>query len=206
MPILEPNQSYTFRQFFDLQIPAQVLAEEFEYAFRKEFTDFPKWQGPVTYLDRTLEDINRTLPYLVSSNKQIKREAIIFPVVCGVMWQTQASLWVEQPIKVSLKLQGVVDYILQVDQNHPFIVVEAKKDDLDFGFTQLEAEMFALDQGGWPRGCVEQKQIIGAVSIGRLWQLGILDRQTKTITQRLNTYRVPEDLDELMKILIQALA
>jgi hypothetical protein len=205
MSILDPNQSYTFRQFFDLQIPPSILAEEFGYHFCKAFIDLPRWEGDVTYLSHTLKDINLTLPRLVSSNEQIKREAMIFPVVRGVMWQTQANLWVEHPIKVSAQLQGIVDYVLQSDQKRPFIVIEAKKDDLDFGFTQLEAELFAMDQGGWNSGYNQQEIILGAVSIGRLWQLGVLDRPSKTITQGLNTYRVPEDLDELMRILIQAL-
>jgi hypothetical protein len=46
--------------------------------------------------------------------------------------------------------------------------------------------------------------LYGAVTTGSIWQFGILDRKAKQITQVLNLYRVPEDIEELVRILIQA--
>jgi hypothetical protein len=40
------------------------------------------------------------------------------------------------------------------------------------------------------------------VSIGKVWQFGRLDRQDKIVVQDLHLYRVPEDLKDLMAILV----
>jgi hypothetical protein len=81
-------------------------------------------------------------------------------------------------------------------------VIEAKREDLDYGFTQLVAEMIALDQ--WDRS-PDQPQLLGAVTTGQIWRFGLLDRATKHIEQGLDLYRVPDDLDIVVRILIQAL-
>ena len=46
---------------------------------------------------------------------------------------------------------------------------------------------------------------MGSVKTGILWQFGVLYRQTKLIEQGLNSYRVTEDLEQLMQILVAAL-
>ena len=61
--------------------------------------------------------------------------------------------------------------------------------------------MIALDQ--WMDS--SQEQLIGAVTTGILWQFSRLDRETKHIAQGLENYRVPEDIDTLMRILVNAL-
>jgi hypothetical protein len=45
----------------------------------------------------------------------------------------------------------------------------------------------------------------GAVSTGDIWQFGILHRQKRQIQQGLTLYRVPDDLETLMRILIKVL-
>jgi hypothetical protein len=46
--------------------------------------------------------------------------------------------------------------------------------------------------------------LFGAVTTGSIWQFCSLDRANKQITQILNLYRVPEDIEELLRILIQS--
>jgi hypothetical protein len=75
-------------------------------------------------------------------------------------------------------------------------VIEAKKDDLTRGFTQLAAELIALAQ------LQELKSIYGAVTIGDAWRFGYLDAVNKTITQDIALYRIPDDLAEVMNILV----
>lgn len=79
--------------------------------------------------------------------------------------------------------------------------MEAKNADLSQGFTQLAVELIALD--GWSDS--DETTFHGAVSTGDIWQFGILHRQQKQITQDLNLYRVPADLEELLRILIAIL-
>lgn len=48
----------------------------------------------------------------------------------------------------------------------------------------------------------DRPYLYGAVSIGTIWQFSRCDRQNQIITQDLNLYRVPNDLPELMGILV----
>lgn len=62
--------------------------------------------------------------------------------------------------------------------------------------------MIALDR--WDR-TPDQPILLGAVTTGTIWQFGRLHREMKEIEQGLNLYVVPDDLDPLMRILVQAL-
>ena len=87
-------------------------------------------------------------------------------------------------------MQGSLDYLIRAETQ--IVVVEAKRDDLTRGFTKLAAEMIAL-------GMVEgaPKIIYGA---GSLWVFGVLDREAKLITQDIGGYRVPDDLEDLVRV------
>ncbi len=82
------------------------------------------------------------------------------------------------------------------------LVIEAKRQDLDYGMTQLVAEMIALDQ--WDR-TPDQPMLLGAVTTGKLWEFARLDRSNKHIYQGLDSYRVPDDIEPLMRILVRPL-
>jgi hypothetical protein len=45
----------------------------------------------------------------------------------------------------------------------------------------------------------------GAISTGNIWQFGRFDRTTRQVTQDLNLYRVPADLEDLLRILVKIL-
>jgi hypothetical protein len=51
----------------------------------------------------------------------------------------------------------------------------------------------------------QQPYLVGAVTTGKIWEFAQLDRINKHLDQGLESYRVPEDLDPLMRILVQAL-
>jgi hypothetical protein len=120
--------------------------------------------------------------------------------VLELVHYTKAQLRIEYPIKVSEQLQGYFNYLIR--GHTELLVIEAKREDLDYGFTQLVAEMIALDQ--WER-TPDQPILIGAVTTGKIWQFGRLDRARKLIQQGLEQYRVPEDLEPLMRILVATL-
>ena len=82
-----------------------------------------------------------------------------------------------------------------------FLVVEAKNEDLEKGFLQLAIELIALDQ--WIES--DNNILHGAVSTGNIWQFGQFDRQSRTVTQDLDLYRVPADLEDLLRILVEIL-
>lgn len=69
------------------------------------------------------------------------------------------------------------------------------------GFTQLAVELIAVDQ--WSP--LSSSKIYGTVSVGNIWQFGVLHRETKQIVQDINLYRVPTDVEDLLRILIAIL-
>jgi hypothetical protein len=91
-------------------------------------------------------------------------------------------------------LKGNLDYLLRSQTS--LTVIEAKRDDLTRGFTQLAVELIALAE-------VEAQDILyGAVTIGEAWRFGKLDKTQALITQDLGLYKVPDELETLMAILV----
>jgi hypothetical protein len=199
--ILDSTQSYTFSKIFDLRISADDLATEFGYTLTRKRLALPTYTGDLEQLDVLQARIERVLPYVDLANEMSRREVLISQVVLDLVYYTKAQLKIEYPIKVTNHLQGYLDYLLR--GHNELIVSEAKHQDLDYGFTQLAAEMIALDQ--WER-TPDQATLLGAVTTGKVWEFGLLHRATKHIEQGLDSYRVPDDLDPLMRILVQALS
>lgn len=198
--LLDSNQSYTFSKIFDLKIPADDLANEFGYSLSRKRLALPQYQGELDRLGELQSRIEEILPYVDLANEASRREILIARVVSELVHYTQAQLRIEYPIKVTAQLQGYLDYLLRTQND--LLVIEAKREDLDYGFTQLIAEIIALDQ--WDK-TPAQPVLIGAVTTGKIWEFGLLHRAAKHIERGLDSYRVPDDLDPLMRILVEAL-
>ncbi|MBW4526661.1 MAG: hypothetical protein KME18_15960 [Phormidium tanganyikae FI6-MK23] len=141
--------------------------------------------------------------FLVSSNEQAKREMYVAPIIKEVARQTKALIRIEYPVKASSQLQGSLNYLLSIGNLKNLLVLEAKRDDLDYGFTQLSAELIALDQWERSPSIKEQPTMLGAVTTGIIWQFGLLDRSTKQIHQDLRSYNSPDQVEA--RIFIQLL-
>jgi len=202
MSLLDPTQSYTFSKYFELRFESSELAEEFGYTLHRQELQFSPFEGTLPFLDDLKHRIQGVLPYVALTSELAKREILISPVVTELIRFTRAELRIEYPLKISNLLQGSLDYLLRQDSTHELLVSEAKRDDLESGFTQLIAELVAIDQ--WEKAPNIPK-LIGAVSTGNVWQFGTLDRPTKHFTQGLNAYLVPDDLEPLMRILVGVL-
>ena len=113
---------------------------------------------------------------------------------------TQAKVRIEYPLFVNNQLKGSLDYLLQY-QNQ-FLVLEAKNADLQRSFTQLEVELIALEK--WLS--TDSPMLYGAVSMGNIWQFGILHARSQPILQYINLYRVPNDVEDLLSILVAILS
>lgn len=198
--LMNPNETYTFSRFFELKFSARNLAQEFGYEFARTALDLPRYSGELDRLRETYKRISEVLPYINLSREASRREVLIAPVILDLVYYTKAELEIEFSLKVSQHLQGVIDYFLESQKS--FLIVEAKREDLDFGMTQLIAELIALD--AWLED-TSQTELLGAVTTGKSWELALLRRSEKLILQGLQSYRVPEDLEELMRILILAL-
>jgi hypothetical protein len=199
--ILIPQQPYTFSKIFDLKIEADELVAEFGYTLQRTPLNLPQYSGELDRLEELRSRIQEVLPYVSLVNETARREVLISRVVLELVHYTKAQLRIEYPIKVTEQLQGYLDYLIRT--NTELLVIEAKREDLDYGFTQLAAEMIALDQ--WEK-TPAQDILLGVVTTGKIWQFGRLNRVRKHIEQGLEQYRVPEDLDSVMRILVAALS
>lgn len=130
------------------------------------------------------------------NSEMARREFLMAPIVLEAARCAGADLASEHPFDVSPRLHGSLDYLLR--KENALVVIEAKNADLSRGFTQLSAEMVALDM----YASAESSCLYGAVSVGDVWRFGVLDRAGKTITQDVSQFIVPDSMDDLLAILV----
>ena len=198
-PLLDPNRSYTFSNYFDLGFTVDDLVAEFGYSFERKFLTLPQYSDKLDRITDLKQRIEEILPYIDLENEATRREMLIAPIITDLIHYSHAQLRIEYSIQINNQLQGKLDYLLRSTTN--LIVIEAKQADINRGFTQLATEMIALDQ--WIDS--PQAEILGAVTTGNVWQFGILDRQSKSICEGINLYRVTEELEIIIRILLARL-
>ncbi|MBD2497550.1 hypothetical protein VF14_22040 [Nostoc linckia z18] len=198
-PLLDPNRSYTFSNYFELGFAVDDLVAEFGYSFERKFLELPQYSGSLDRLAELKQRIEEVLPFVDLENEATRREILIAPIVTDLIHYSHAKLRIEYNIKVDNKLQGNLDYYLRTTTN--LIVIEAKQADINRGFIQLATEMIALDK--WTDST--QAEILGAVTTGNVWQFGRLNRQKQSIEQAINLYRVTEELEVVVRTLLAAL-
>ena len=199
IPVIQPDQSYTFGDYFKLNYDPEEILAYFGYSFQPQSLELPKSERELERLENLKQRLQESLPYVSLTSEAARREFLIAPVLMELIYYTQARLKVEYSLMVNDQLKGALDYYLQ-SENH-LLVIEAKNADLQRGFTQLAVELIAIDQ--WSP--TSSPMLYGAVSIGNVWQFGVLNRQLKQILQDINLYRVPADLEDLLRILIAIL-
>ncbi|WP_204103673.1 MULTISPECIES: hypothetical protein [Spirulina sp. CCY15215] len=199
MNVLDFNREYTFSKIFELNAEVDEILADFGYSFSQEKLALPQYSGELKRLQDLRDRIEDVLPLVNLTTELARREILIAPVVVELVRQTRAKLRIEYPLKVSEQLQGILDYLLTTQIN--LLVIEAKRENLINGFTQLAVELIALDR--WDRS--EGSILFGAVTTGTIWEFGRLDREKKQIQRGLESYRVPEDIETLLRILLQIL-
>jgi hypothetical protein len=195
-PIIQPDRAYTFSDYFKLNFAPQDILAHFHVTLRRQSLSLPHTTAPLDRLADLKARIEESLPRLSLTSEMVRREFLIAPVLTDVLHYTLATLEVEYPIAVSYQLKGSLDYLLQGRET--FLVIEAKNEDLERGFVQLAIELIALDQ--WVES--DATTFYGAISTGNIWQFGQFDRTARIVTQDLNLYRVPADLDDVLRILV----
>jgi hypothetical protein len=198
-PIIQPEQSYTFADYFKLNFALRDILGYFQSTLQRQSLSLTRYSGLLDRVDALKQRLEESLPQLSLTSGAARREFLIAPVLIDLLHYTQATLNVEYQVVVSNQLKGSLDYLIQNQQ--ALLVIEAKNEDLERGFVQLAIEMIALDQ--W----IESDQMIlsGAVSTGSIWQFGTFNRQTRQVTQDVNLYRVPADVEDLLRILVALL-
>lgn len=198
--VLEPGGSYTFRSYFEMPYEPEDILAEFGYRLERSLITLPETTAELPQIEPLQQKLRQRLRYVSLTSEAARREILIAPVLLEVVEIAQAQLRIEYPLTVNERLKGSLDYYLYSDRQ--FVVIEAKNADLTRGFTQLAVEMIALDQ--WTTS--EQPELLGAVTTGDVWQFGRLNRADKLITQITQLYRVPDDLDAVLRILLAAIS
>jgi len=192
--ILQEGQSYTFRSYFEMPYEADEILAEFGYELQRSRLSLPTVTTVLERLSELKQRLEETLVLISLSNEAARREALVFPVLLEVARFCQCQIRIEYPLTVNDWLKGNLDYLLR--SKGELLVIEAKNADLARGFTQLAVGLIALAKAE------SQTILYGAVTIGDIWRFGYLDSDRHQITQDLSLYRVPEDLEQLTRILI----
>jgi hypothetical protein len=199
-PILAED-SYTFADYFRLNADLEDVLAHFGFSYQGQHCTLPRRDFDPAHLSETRSRLEEQLPYLTLTNETARREFLIAPIVMEIVHYTHARVKVEYPLEVSPQLRGTVDYFLRTRRN--VLIIEAKNADLQRGFTQLAVELVALHQ--WLEEDDDQEPLYGAVSMGNVWQFGFLEREARRVTQDLNLFRVPADVEDLVGTLVAIL-
>lgn len=195
MSILKKNKSYTFSDYFELSYPTEDIVAELGYQHQ-----LTKLSLPRAVLNHSLDKLQamyyEKLPYISLTSETAKREVIVAPILLEILDEIKVKINIEYPVYVSEYLKGNLDY--WIHSSHEFLIVEAKKADMEKGFTQLAVELIAMDQ----YLDTTSEVLYGAITVGDIWRFGLLDRQQKRILKDIDSFRVPLDLEELFQVLI----
>ncbi|MCU0238123.1 MAG: hypothetical protein MUC29_01665 [Pyrinomonadaceae bacterium] len=194
--LINPEKSYTFSDYFKMRISTDDVLKYFGYSKKNERLKLPKYDKEISSLKNLSENIEEVLIHISLESEITRREFLIAPIMFEVRHLTKAKLNSEYWFEYNHQLKGSLDYLLRNNLN--LLVVEAKNADLTRGFTQLSVEMVAIDKADEK----EQKEIYGAVTTGREWQFGKLDREKKLFSQDINTYTIPNNLEEIIRSLV----
>jgi len=193
--ILKKDRSYTFSDYFELNYPTEDIVAELGYQYRLTKLTLPR--GVVSHSLKKLQTMfYEKLPYISLTSETAKREMIVAPILLELLDEIKVKIDIEYPVYVSEYLKGNLDY--WIHSSNQFLVVEAKKSDMEKGFTQLAIELIAMDQ------YLDETSdfLYGAITVGDMWRFGRLERQQKQIMKDIDSFRVPLDMEELFQVLI----
>ncbi len=192
--ILQENTSYTFRSYCEMNAEPEDILADLGYELLTARLALPRTATVLGWEAELQARLERSLMVVTLTSETARRETLVAPILLEVAHHCQAQLRIEYPLHVNSWLKGNLDYLMRSRQS--MVVIEAKKDDLTRGFTQLAAELIALAQ------LQGLERVYGAVTIGDAWRFGHLDAVKKTITQDIALYRIPDDLAQVMSILV----
>jgi hypothetical protein len=197
--VIRPEQSYTFADYFRLNQPTDRILSYFGYQHARVRLSLPATARPLPTSPELQRRLEFNMQHLNLTNEAARREFLIAPVLGEVIHYTNAKINVELEIAVTQQLQGNLDYYLEAANR--LLVIEANNADLQRGFTQLATQLIALDIAL----DVPASVLYGVVTIGEIWQFGVLNRPAKSVVQDIHLFRVPEDVEPLLRTLIAIL-
>jgi len=194
--ILSADKDYSFRDFFDMAYPTEDIVKEFGYDFSFEILELPRDIIDEEAIKKFQEELIRKMPKISLNTEMSRREFLIAPILMKLMNFIDVRITSEYPIEAEKNLKGTLDYLVRSEKK--LTIIEAKKGDLDRGFTQLTVELIAM-------GKYEEENyniLFGVVTTGDLWKFGKLDNTQKKISKDINTYRIPADMSDIFSIFV----
>lgn len=91
-PLLDPNRSYTFSNYFELGFAVDDLVAEFGYSFKRKFLDLPPYSGTLDRLADLKQRIEEVLPFVDLENEATRREILMAPIVTDLIHYSHAKL------------------------------------------------------------------------------------------------------------------
>ncbi len=193
--LLEKGKSYTFRSYFEMPYEVDDILAEFGVGYNVQKLVLPRAEVATDIVETLRSKLENDLQVVLLSSETARREILVAPVLTLIARLSKSQLRIEYLLTVDEFLKGKLDYLVRGQQS--LLVIEAKNDDLTRGFTQLAIELIALS-----RVEVAQKVLYGAVTIGNAWLFGRFDVEQQSITQDLSLYGVPDDLKDVLEILV----
>jgi hypothetical protein len=124
--------------------------------------------------------------FAVFRSESARTEAIIFPILREVYksYSDRVSLWIQEPLEYDARLKGTPDYLVAnksplgvtVFTKPLLAVVEAKKNDFEYGWGQCLAELVAVQKLNGEEHLI----VYGIVTDGEFWQFGKLEKDLFT--------------------------
>jgi len=170
-PILKPDETYTFRKYFELRFAPADILQELGVNLTRGTINWLVTNNQIPRLIDLKERLEEAMQRVSLTSEAARREVLIAPILLEVAHITESKINIEYPIEINQFLRGDLDYYLQ--SQHQVLIVEAKHADLTRGFTQLAVELIALDQ--WIEG--DEPILYGAVTTGDIWQFGSFQRE-----------------------------
>ncbi|MEL6813911.1 MAG: hypothetical protein AAFP03_03740 [Cyanobacteria bacterium J06598_3] len=194
--VLDPQGSYTFSKYYELNYDSEEVFAELGCSFENTELTLPVSTEPIPFVEGLSERLDFALRFTNLTSEMARREMLIAPILSAVCAHAHQKLRIEYKVDVNEQLKGSIDYFIPGSQN--LLVVEAKNADISRGFTQLGAELIALDQ--WTQE--KTPLLYGIVTTGDVWKFGLFLRTERKILKDINIYSVPSELEKLLSILL----
>lgn len=200
--VLISGQSYGFSDYFLLSFSPEDILADLGCTLERQRLVLPHYEGALPCYEFLSSYLERNLSHVNPISEIARREVMVAPTLLEICSQVDARLNIEYPIVVNDWLRGNLDYYLAATEN--LLVIKAKQSDLGKGFTQLAVELIAIDQ--WTDfSYAEVPYLYGAVTTGEIWKFGKFCRSERKVIEDRNLYRIPNELEELLQILVAIL-
>ncbi|NMF81796.1 hypothetical protein [Nodosilinea sp. P-1105] len=191
------NKPCNLNRNFDLDAESADLG----YSLSQRRLSLSGCQGELEKIHQLSNRIKEVLPFVSLTTERSRREILVAPIVTEVIHYTQAQLRIEYSLRISGQPYQAINYLLRTE-NQIFTIQTVEEDANNCGIEKLAAAMTALDQ--WSH-TPKQSTLLGAVTTGTVWRFACFHRVSRHIDLGLESYLIPNDIEPLMRILINAL-